>query len=223
MNVLESEAYIAPLYTIGEAADIVNVPTTTLRNWTSSYWYKADRPGLVRSSTWRGRQMLSFLGLEEAYVIAALKNSGIPMRRIRPAVERLKEGMGLTHALLSENLQSDGVEVLYEFIGEEAEHADGQVGLARVRDKQMIFRDAIGGYLQSIRYVDGLAASFALREYFNLVRVHPLVNGGQPSFENSGVRLRDVLERTKAGESIEDVAEDYSLPLDALQAVLARA
>src|SRR5450756_2541332 len=56
-----------------------------------------------------------FVGLAEAYIVAAFTRAGVPVRRIRPAVLWLQEHIGLPQALASRQLQADGAEVLWDF------------------------------------------------------------------------------------------------------------
>lgn len=225
MAVLERDVFTAPLYTKSEAARIVDVPANTFRNWSDGYWYmttsgEKTTPGLITVAIANGQVRVPFVGLAEAYVIAALKDSGIPMVRIRPAVTTLREGMGIRYALLSERLKTDGVEVLYEFIGHELEDSEGRVGLAVVRNRQLVFREAIDQYLRTIAYEDGFATSFMPRRFGDgVVRVDPRVNAGQPSFVETGVRVSDVLGRIRGGESIDDVADDFELSSESIRRI----
>lgn len=224
------DVYTAPLYTQAEAARIVDVPSNTFGNWTRGYSYRTtDGPrtaqGLITLAAEPFQRLtVPFVGLAEAYVINSLRLAGIPMLRIRPAVERLHQEMGIGEALLSERLKTDGVEVLYEYVGDENEDADGRSGLAVVRNKQGVFREVVDDYLRTIRYSDdGLVDSFFPKKYGDrTVLVDPHLNAGQPSFVESGVRLQDVVRRVEAGDPLELVADDYEIPLDVAQLVLSR-
>ncbi|MET7458915.1 DUF433 domain-containing protein [Nonomuraea sp. NPDC005501] len=55
------------------------------------------------------------------------------------------------------------------------------------------------------------------------VTVDPWVNGGQPTVARRGIRVADVLNRLKAGEDRLDVAEDYDLQLNEVEALLPQA
>ena len=221
--VLERDVFTAPLYTKAEAARIVDVPGNTFRNWSDGYWYMTTSgeratPGLITVALENGRVKVPFVGLAEAYVIVALKDSGIPMVRIRPAVTTLRQGMGIRYALLSERLKTDGVEVLYEFVGDESEASDGRVGLAVVRNRQLVFREAIEQYLKTITYEDGFATSFMPRRFGEkVVRIDPRVNAGQPSFVRTGVRVSDVLSRVRSGEAIDEIADDFDLSSESIR------
>ena len=58
---------------------------------------------------------MPFVGLAEAYIVAAFTKAGLPMQRIRPAVLWLQDHIGLPQALASQRLQTDGAEVLWDF------------------------------------------------------------------------------------------------------------
>jgi uncharacterized protein (DUF433 family) len=229
--VLENDVFTTPLYSQAEAAWIVGVPTNTFRNWAHGYAYKTttervvSKDPLVTLAPKHNRMRVPFLGLAEAYVLDALRAAGIPMVRIRPAVESMKRGMGLPYALLSDRLMTDGVEVLYDYIGDELEAADRKVGLAVVRgDKQVVFREVVEQYLRSVTYEDGFVTSLSPRRFGDgVLSVDPRLNAGQLSFAGSGIRVEDALRRVRAGEPVDEVALDLDLPEGSIEAVLERA
>ena len=101
-----------PLYTIGESARFLDVPARTLYKWAHGYPYRLaggseviGPPVLttVARSGWP-RPVVPFIGLAEGYVLSAIRRSGVPMQRIRPAIERLDAELGLAHALASRRL-----------------------------------------------------------------------------------------------------------------------
>lgn len=227
---LENDVFTTPLYTQTEAAGIVGVPANTFRNWAHGYAYKTttekivSKDPLITLAAPHHRLRVPFIGLAEAYVLDALRHAGIPMVRIRPAVESLQKGMGLPYALLSDRLMTDGVEVLYDYVGVEEEDAQGRVGLAVVRDKQIVFREAVEQYLRSVTYEDGFITSLRPKRFGDdLLTVNPKLNGGQLTFIESGVRVEDVLRRIRAGESLQEVAEDFDLAPTSIASVMVRA
>jgi uncharacterized protein (DUF433 family) len=153
-------------------------------------------------------------------VLAAFRETGLPLQRIRPALERLEHEVGLEHALASRHLYTDGAEVFFDYA--EA-HGDKQLRLLTVlRSGQRVFHDIIDQYLQRIEY-DG---DWALRLTLPITKERLLVADperafGQPIFVHGGARLVDVINRIEAGESPEAVADDYGVPLTDVQAGLA--
>jgi hypothetical protein len=76
------------------------------------------------------------------------------MQRIRPAIRRLEEEMGLTQALASERLRTDGAEVLYDYGQNTKDPAekDAVGDLVVVRNGQRVFRPIVRDYLRRVTY-----------------------------------------------------------------------
>jgi uncharacterized protein (DUF433 family) len=167
-----------------------------------------------------GRLTIPFVGLAEGMVLAAFRETGLPLQRIRPALERLDQEMGLAHALASKNLYTDGAEVLFDYA---TAHGDKQLRLLTVvRTGQRVLHDIIEQYLTRIEYAGGWAARLALPiTEERLLIADPERAFGQPIFAHGGARLADVVGRIDAGEDAEAVAEDYGVPLGDVQAALA--
>src|SRR5262249_55896958 len=111
---LDDPHYTTPLYQKAEAARILRVPRGTLRDWASpaapaQAFITTEEPSTPRGPT------IPFVGLTEAYVLAAFRSAGVPMQRIRPAIRVLEQQMGLRQALASERLKTDGAEVLWDY------------------------------------------------------------------------------------------------------------
>lgn len=220
-----------PLYTVADAARILGVPTSTVSSWAKGYTKR--RPDLplkvgqpVVTALPRARRdapTIPFIGLAEAFVLTAVRRSGVSLQRIRPALAAIESEIGLAHALASERLYTDGAELLFDY----AERHPDTVGeavsdLVVVRNKQRVFRDVIVGYLRQIVYGDdGYASVIHVPQYEQAaVVVDPTRSFGAPIFERGGVRLDDVLHRFWAGESLEELADDFRVPLRDLEDVV---
>ena len=116
------DRFSTALYTVPEAARYLDVPTSTLNAWAHGYQnHPAGRPVVAGAPilTALPRRMvrppvIPFIGLAEA-VLTAIRRSGVPMQRIRPALEQLDAQFGVSHALASRRLYSDGAEVLFDY------------------------------------------------------------------------------------------------------------
>jgi Putative DNA-binding HTH domain len=96
-----------PLFTLAECATYLQTPLSTLHAWARP---KNGAP-LVTMLAAAGRQAtVPFIGFAEAFVLGALRKAGVPMQRIRPAVKRLNDEIGLEHALASQRVYTDGAE-----------------------------------------------------------------------------------------------------------------
>lgn len=221
-----------PLYTVAEAARIVDVPPSTLATWAKGYVRRFDaRPDVVGSAVVThlvpkraGEPSIPFVGLAEALVLAAVRRSGVPMQRIRPALVGLQQEIGIEHALASQKLYTDGAELLFDYGDSRRDTAEGRsaLDLVVVRSGQRVFTEVIQAYLQRIEYgADGYASLIHAPAYEHAkVVLDPTRAFGAPIFERGGARIDDVLQRFWAGESIDDLGGEFGVPAAELEDVL---
>jgi uncharacterized protein (DUF433 family) len=221
-GVIDDPHYTTPLYRKAEAAHIIAVPAQTFRDWAVGYARKrldgsqvVSAPIVTTLDPVRPRGVsVPYVGLAEAYIVAAFTKAGVPMRRIRPAVLWLQEHIGLPQALASQRLQTDGAEVLWDYGRQSGDPADQDMvdGLVVVRSGQQVFRPVVHDYLTRVTYENGWARRIFLPQYGRVeVMVDPWLNGGQPTVAGRGIRVTDIVSRLNAREPAADVAGDYGL------------
>ena len=159
---------------------------------------------------------IPFIGLVEASVVQAFRQTGLPMQRIRRALGVLTEQGELEHALASKRLYSDGAEVLYDYA---RSSDDKQLGLLTiVSSGQRVFHDVISRYLDRITFDETWARELILPvTERRLLRVVPEIESGDPLFVNGGAPLSAVRSRFVAGEPVEEIARDYGVPRDEIE------
>lgn len=221
-----------PLYTVAEAARIVDVPPSTLATWAKGYvrhppgraevagapvvtFVPPDRPG---------EPSIPFVGLAETLVLAAVRRSGVPMQRVRPALLALQDVLGIEHALASRKLYTDGAELLFDYGESRRDTPEGRsvLNLVVVRNGQLVFTEVIEAYLRRIEYTkDGYPRLIHVPAYEHaLVVVDPTRAFGAPVFERGGTRVEDVLGRFWAGESLEELSDEFGVPAEQLEDVV---
>jgi uncharacterized protein (DUF433 family) len=165
-----------------------------------------------------------FIGLAEGFVLAAFREAGVPLQRIRPAIIRLQEELGIEHVLASRSLYTDGAELLYDYAESTGDTPDGKSArqLVVVRNNQQVFQEVVDAYLRRIDFAsDGWARAIHLPQYKNAdVVVDPERSFGIPIFARGAARVEVVLGRFKAGESIESLSEEFGIPTAELLDVL---
>lgn len=215
-------AHTTPIYSLSEAAQIIRAPATSFARWAHGHRFRQRRadewgwtaPILTGVKNGRGFTV-PFNALAEGYVVESFRRAGLPMARIRPAVEVLRNELGLEHALLSDRLRTDGAEILIE---------NGDRELVVVRNHQGVFRDVVDQYLKTLTYREGFVESVRLPSFERAhVIVDPHRNSGQPTIARIGVRVEDVVSRIRAGEAMPDVAEDFGLQQDEMQSIWVQA
>jgi uncharacterized protein (DUF433 family) len=218
---ISDAAHTTPIYSLSEAAQIVRAPSTSFARWAHGHRFK-QRSGdfgwsaPILTGVGDGRSFtVPFNALAEGYIVESFRRAGLPMARIRPAVDVLRDEIGLENALLSERLKTDGAEILIE---------NGDHDLVVVRNHQGVFRDVVDQYLQSIAYRDGFVDFLRLPAFEHIeVIVDPRRNSGQPTVARTGVRVEDVISRVRAGEAMSDVAADFDLDDIELRSLLLQA
>lgn len=213
------ERFSRRLYTVAEAARMVGMSPSTLDTWAHGYTRRPEGRPIVKQDAVvtalekrpGDRRTIPFIGLVEATVVQAFRQTGLPMQRLRRALEVLVEQGELDHALASRQLYSDGAEVLYDY----AKGADDkQLGLLTiVSSGQRVFHDVISQYLDRITF-DGTWASELILPVTEraLLRTVPTIESGDPIFINGGAPLSAVRSRLLAGEPLDSLARDYEIP-----------
>jgi len=215
-------AYSTPIYSQSEAARIIQAPASLFCRWAQGYRFRQRREGGWGSSpalltgVRPGRGItVSFNALAEGFIIETFRRAGLPLARIRPAVEVLRREIGLENALLSERLSTDGAEILYR---------NGEGDLVVVRDHLEEFKEVVSEYLKSVSYRDGFVSVIRLPTFEVVeVVVDPQRNSGQPTIDRLGVRVEDVLSRVRAGERIVEVADDFGLEPKEIRSLILQA
>lgn len=225
---------VTPLYSVAEAARILSMPSSSLRNWATGYSIKraggqqvlAEPLVTTEPPAPGSRATVPFIGLAEAHTLLAFKAAGVPVQRIRPAITWLEEHLGLVQALASERLMTDGAEVLYDFASstEDADAREAVDGLVVVRSGQQVFRPVVRDYLSRVEYRDGWICLIRIPGYGRVdVTVDPRINGGRPTIRRRGIPVDAVLGRLRRGEAVGEVATDYHLTRSEISALQAAA
>ena len=222
MVTVDDVRFSAPLYSVAEAARLIDVPASTFKNWVRGYVRRGvggplviGKPIVTATAGEPGQDSVPFIGLAEGMVLAAFRRQGVPLQRIRPALEVLEREIGIEHALASERLFTDGVEILVDYAesaGETPEAASARE-LVVVRHGQRVFADVVDSYLKRITFAeDGWAERLQLPQYLRAsVIVDPRLSFGRPVFEHSGARLADALGMFQAGEDLDTVGAEYGV------------
>ena len=201
-----------PAYGINEAAHYLGIPKATLRSWVLGRPYPTGagerffRPiiELPDGEQW----LLSFENLVEAHVLDAIRRvHGVTFWRVRKAVEYLKTKLASKHPLAEQKFATDGVDLFVEVFGQ----------LVNVsREGQLAIRDLIQAYLQRIER-DPIGAPVRLYPFTRerkpdepkIIVIDPSISFGRPVLVGTGIATTIIAQRYQAGESVEELAEDY--------------
>jgi uncharacterized protein (DUF433 family) len=209
------------MYSLAEAARYLDVPIATLRYWVRGARYRtaagsrSARPIIhTPRAGW-----LSFQNLVEAHVLCALRRTHrVSLHRIRAGVDYLRRKLGSHRPLLEEQLSTDGLDLFVEKMG----------ALLNVsREGQIALREVLEAYLSRIER-DRNGAPIRLYPYGSqrdpaapkAIVIDPEVQFGRPVLVGSGIPVDVVAGRFKAGDSIDQLADDYGRTTSEIQEAL---
>ena len=207
------------LYTVPQAARLVGMSVSTLDTWAHGYERRPQSRPVVKQGpvitsvkTHGDGRSIPFIGLVEATIVQAFRETGLSMQKIRRALELLTDQGELNHALASRQMFSDGANVLYDYARRER---DKQMRLLTVVSTgQRVFHEVIQQYLTRITFGDQWATELIVPVTTRpLLRVRPLIADGEPLFISGGAPLSAIRSRAQAGESVKSIARDYGIPV----------
>ena len=198
-----------PAYTILEAAHYLAVHPATVRYWAVGRGRYA--PLIVTPK--HSPTLLSFLNLAELHILASIRRvHAVKVPSIRKAIRFLKKRarrpVGRRHPLLSLDLDTDGADLFIEKCG----------GLTSISQSgQMATREIIGAALHRIeRDPQGIPVRLYpftraddIKDAPAMIVIDPDLSAGRPVIAGTGLAVQLIAERYKAGESINDLVQDY--------------
>jgi uncharacterized protein (DUF433 family) len=207
-----------PAYTVARTAKIAGVATSTLRSWLRGGPYKV-KGGIERYEPLLefpepSTPYLSFINVVEAHMLAAIRRvHGVPMNRIRPALDFVKTNLNIAHPLASKTFETDGYSLFIREFGEIINASRGG---------QIVFREIVEAHLQRIEYDDQdlaktfypfrqpLAEGSELKREPKVIMVDPRIQFGKPILKSIGVPTAVIYSRWYAGENFVDIAKDLN-------------
>ncbi|MEO8696317.1 MAG: DUF433 domain-containing protein [Acidimicrobiales bacterium] len=230
MNTKHDFRFTRPLYTSAEAARLVGVPTSTFVSWAKGYVRRQSNGRVVQGAAIvtsidavAPMPSIPFVGLAEGLVLAAVRESGVPLQRVRPALDALAKELGVEHALATKRLYTDGAEILFDYSSTGRRSGAAEVGeLVVVRNNQRVFSEVVQRYLRRLEYSNDGYARLVRPPAYKLADVvcDPDRSFGRPIFAKGAVRVDDVLGRFDAGESLVDLSADFGVPIAELEDAL---
>lgn len=201
-----------PAYSIGDAARYLRIPSSTIRAWTAGYHYRIkDQQKFFRPLISIQEQkplLLSFTNLVEVHVLRAIRqHHKIKMDKVREVLDFIDEQLNISHPLARERFRTDGVNLFIERYG-------SVIKASKSGQKEL--KQSLNDHLERIEPDDsGLAIRLypftRSREANNprFVVIDPRIAFGRLVITNTGIATSIIKERYWAGDSIDNLAEDY--------------
>ena len=192
-----------PAYRITDAARYSGAAAQTVTSW----HHPSGRLGPALPRRGKG-QPLSYLELVEVAFVATFRQLGVPLQRIRSARSYAAQVLKSEHPFVEYSWLTEGYHVMLDFCEIDDEAPLGRLVVADVHG-QIAWQEMIGERFAQFDYEHGLALVWHVAGRNNPVRIDPRISFGAPTIR--GIPTWVLIGRWKAGESIEDIADDFDL------------
>lgn len=218
MAVANSEFWRArlfvPNYRIQEAARYAEISSQTVSAW-------HGKPGSNRKPTLSPKEAgaaLSYLQLIEVAVVASFRKAGVTLKKIKAAREYLSKQLEAEHPFAQYRFKTDGKELWMDYAQLHA--PSDKTLLVPSMGGQLAWTDIIGR-LQEFEYDEDskLAVQWRVAGAAKSILIDPRVQFGAPAID--GVATWVFKGRWKAGEPVDEIADDFGVPNSAVLEALA--
>ncbi|MET9098438.1 DUF433 domain-containing protein [Streptomyces antibioticus] len=191
------------LLTPAEVASYLEIPQSTLTTWLNG---KATGAPLIHQvePVRKGQPSVPFIAVAEAHVLRSLRSMGLRMSEVSEAAAAVRDAFDTPYGLVSRRIATDGVSLL--------------VGHGWVPGHR-----AVSEHLRYLTWEPGddFPSSLRLRQYPDSVPVviDPRFGHGLPVVAANQVPVRAITDLWEAGESVEDIAYDYDMTPEQVNAL----
>jgi uncharacterized protein (DUF433 family) len=216
----QSKLLNVPSYSAPEAARILALSVSTVRNWSfgqsGKLWKRQQkRFASVIQAGDPERRLLSFANLCELHVLSAIRHEHkISLQNVRRSLEFVARRMGVRRPLLDTEFSTNGVSLFVE-------HAAQLVNVSR--EGQIAMRGEFERALARIQR-DNRGTPVRLFPFSRLgptdadqprhIAIDPAIAFGRPMLVRAGVRTEVVIARFTGGDAPAEMAQDYGVTED---------
>jgi len=218
------------LYSMREAARLLEMNTTTLGRWADGYTFphrgdmRFSRPVMHRQlPDMHGRAFLTFLDLIELKFIALFRRVKVSMPVIRAAARRAAELLESDHPFAVRGFATDGKSIFVDMI-EAGLHVEGMSEREIVIElhlAQRVFGPMVRPFLIQIEFGEREAHRWWPRGRDHRIVIDPSRAFGRPIDHQTSVPTFALYYASLSGASAEEVADWYEVPLGAVREAIA--
>ena len=206
--------------TAQEAARQLAIPATTLIRWLEGE-HRAGKsyPPVLREEA-TGEPDMTWGEVVEARYLRAYRAKSVPMQRLRPFIANMRQEFGVPYPLAHFKPFTSGRRLLLE-VQEQLHLPEALRMIYEVSTGQLILDPRVVGFLERVEFSDSDKQE-ALRirpaGKDSPVVIDPLISSAASTVR--GIRTEILAEQANAGAPVDEIAEDFRLPLDMVKAAL---
>ena len=209
-----------PIYSIPQTAQYLRLPKDRLRSWVKGWFSetKAEKRffkpliKLYQNSFELRPQskttLLSFTNLVEAHVlIAIVKAARFDQKQLSTELDYINRHLSTPQLYAGIEFQIEGITLLFERFGQKLAESDREKEARQILKTYFdrIVRDEAGLPLKLYPFTKLPGADEP-----KTVMIDPRISFGRPVLAGTGIPTAILAERYKAGDSIDELAEDYN-------------
>lgn len=210
MRNMSDAAFGIGIYTVPEAARIIDMPVRNLRRWIAGY----EHHGKHEAPLWRPQYeveadeavIIGFRDLVEARIVNSLRGMRIGLPTIRKCIARARDLIGDDRPFSTRQFKTDGKSIFLE-IWREVDEPE----MIDLKSLQGVFSRVIAPSLTGLDFDDEAASRWWLLEGKRTIVADPERAFGQPIVADNGIPTERLAQAVKAEGSVEAVAKLYEL------------
>lgn len=206
------------VYDMSQVDGLLGLKSGTARRWIDGYTRAAKSyPPVVRFEH-TGDEVVTWGEFVETRLLAEFRDKGVPMVRMRPAVDELRERLQTRYPLAHAKPFVEGKELVMTV--QEDVALERSLYLVVLRNQQLMLSESASHFYESVDFSveDGQATRVRPLLRNDHVVIDPLRQFGQPVVRS--VPTEVIAEQMRAGDRLEAIAEIYELSMEQVEAAI---
>ena len=210
-----------PLYSIGEAARLLQIPAPTLRRWLEGASVKGVPYAPVIRPEATGEDWVTWGEFVESGLLREYRRKNVPLQRMRPFIEAARSRLQVPYPLAHLRPSVDHRTLVWG-LQREIPTLDDRLRLVLARDDdQLQWADPVARYFDKVEFEpdQGVVQRIHPLGTASPVAIDPEVSFGIPQIR--GVRTESVAESREAGGDWAEIAASWGLSEEEARAAVA--
>jgi uncharacterized protein (DUF433 family) len=207
-----------PVYGMGQVDRLLGLTPGTARRWIDGYKRGAKAyPPVVRPEA-TGDEIVTWGEFVETRLLSEYRDAGVPLVKMRPAIDRLREQFDAQYPLAYARPYVAGRELVLQV--QDAVKLERELQLVVIRNDQIVLTEPAESFYRSARFRasdDVVELLHPITEILEVV-IDPLRQFGEPVVRS--VPTEVISEQVRAGEPIDAIAQVYELPRSSVEAAV---
>jgi uncharacterized protein (DUF433 family) len=212
-----------PVYGMPEAAELLSLRPDRARAWLDGYERKGVRYEPVIRPQHTGEDIVTWGEFIELGYLREYRRANVPLQRLRPVIETLREQYGTLYPLAHARPYVDDRELV--LTAQEQHNLPQSIAIVvRTGQHKIVLADPAERFLRKVEFTppngtEQIARIWRPAGPASPVVIDPLFSFGRPTV--GGVATERLWELNDAGEEIKDIAASYDLDINLVSAAVA--